>query len=357
MISFSALASAPSVPLSFTLRDVKWYFFDRQFYLDEVSGMVMAIAALVFLLICGLVYTAVKNRRKPYVPQDWITNAKDIYDTIQTAFDQRAHFALHFNPGKSAKRPALQCVGDRIDHNYMILEVLGLKSLSKRWVGREFEGFFQLLEKGQPRYLAFFGVIENIFAQDTCCFLRTLLPYKLETRQKRSYLRIVPPEEYMLGAAIWCGDAFPTPDQRLRIASWQKPTLVLLPAVLHQFSIRDISAGGMRVHIDAGQIPVDHTVFNANREIMLMLDLWDPDKQQRLRCWMESRVQNPVVDIKSGGLNLGIQFRSWARPKDDEGDNDLEWLRLSSSGEIESLGNWIMRRHLEFFREPDTPQE
>jgi hypothetical protein len=34
----------------------------------------------------------------------------------------------------------------------------------------------------------------------------------------------------------------------------------------------------------------------------------------------------------------------------------MEWLRLPSSNEVEPIGNWIMRRHLEIFRDlpPDA---
>ena len=55
---------------------------------------------------------------------------------------------------------------------------------------------------------------------------------------------------------------------------------------------------------------------------------------------------------KTKGMDIGAQFLAWAKPAESGGSN-LVWLKLASSGEVEPLGNWIMRRHLEFFRESE----
>jgi hypothetical protein len=81
-----------------------------------------------------------------------------------------------------------------------------------------------------------------------------------------------------------------------------------------------------------------------------MLDLWNPDKAQWLRFWVYCLMQSPVLDFETKGMDLGAQFMVWAKPAKN-GDSALLWLKLASSGEVKPLGNWIMRRHLEYFRE------
>jgi hypothetical protein len=95
--------------------------------------------------------------------------------------------------------------------------------------------------------------------------------------------------------------------------------------------------------------------FNSAEQLLLMLDLLDPDQTKRLRYWMLCRIQNVWIEHASRDVHIGMQFLSWARPKESSVPRQktlgVEWLRLSSSNEVEPVGNWIMRRHLELFRE------
>ncbi len=73
-----------------------------------------------------------------------------------------------------------------------------------------------------------------------------------------------------------------------------------------------------------------------------------------LRLWMHCRIQSVWFEHPSRDLYMGMQYMSWARPREGHtypGTYSLEWLRLSRRHEIEPIGNWIMRRHLELFRE------
>ena len=95
--------------------------------------------------------------------------------------------------------------------------------------------------------------------------------------------------------------------------------------------------------------------FSAVEHVFVILDLFDPENGKRLRWWMRCRVQSVWVDLPRRDIHLGLQFQSWAKPKESRGENitgsELEWLRLSTASEVEPIGNWIMRRHLEMFRE------
>jgi hypothetical protein len=176
----------------------------------------------------------------------------------------------------------------------------------------------------------------------------------LENRQKRSFLRIKPPMEFFRGAAIWHGLSLPQDEALSNLAQWPKPNLLLLPGRLEQFEILNLSAGGMRLRIPHSVVRAHNLEFTSVERIILMLDLVEPDQHKLLRFWLQSRIQSVWFEHPSRDLYMGVQFQAWARPKEHPGGivrSDLEWLRLSSSNEVEHIGNWVMRRHLELFRE------
>lgn len=350
-LSLSSLISAAETGTS--LRLVQRFFAEG---LDLGTAMPWAIGlgSIVIVLSAAILIINVLHRRRPYVPQDWITDPKEIRSVFERALDQRSKFELQFSPGQGGRRPALRCIAARVEGRFLVLEAIGLKTLSDRWVGREMDCFFQIVHRGNALHHAFKSSLESIRVINDYCFIRIFIPERLESRQKRSYLRIVPPDEYLLGAAIWHGEQMPPPKDHENLSAWPRPSLAYLPAVTRQIMVRDLSAGGARVHIPKDCLGNSAPHLTTGARILFMLDLWDPDKTKRMRCWMLCRVQNPVLDFETQGMDLGLQFLAWARPRETGEGGALEWLRLSRSGEIEALGNWIMRRHLELFRESEA---
>ena len=336
-----------------SLRQVQRFFMEG---LDLEAAMPWAIGlgAVIAVLSLAIVVVNIIHRRRPYIPQDWIIDPKEIRAVFERALDQRSKFELQFSPGQGGRRPALRCVAARVESTLLVLEAIGLKTLSDRWVGREMDCFFQIVHKGNSLHHAFSSSLESIRVINDYCFIRIFIPDRLESRQKRSYLRIVPPEEYLLGVALWHGTEMPPPEKYENLGTWPRPSLAYLPAVMRQIIMRDLSAGGARVHIPKDCLVESAAHLHTGAQIMFMLDMWDPDKMRRMRCWMVCRVQNPVLDFETQGMDIGLQFLSWARPRETGEGGALEWLRLSRSGEIEALGNWIMRRHLELFRESES---
>ncbi len=342
-----------SEPLAASFWEVQRFFLARTLDFEAMKDALVIIISILAVIASLSLYFHIRNRNRPYIPQDWITDPKAIRALIQNALDQRVKFELQFASPDGTRRPALRCSGIELLQSGLLLEATGLTALSDRWVDRTLDCFFLLVHKEQNTFHAFTTSVDKIQVTGTVCFIRLRLPVRIESRQKRSYLRIVPPDEYLLSSAIWRGPDMPEETVRDTLAGWTKPSLVLLPATRTDFTIKDISSGGMRVHLPRRALPAEMPHINASNQMMLMLDLWDPDKMQRLRFWLLCRVQNPVLDFETKGMDLGLQFLAWAKPQETESGGSLVWLRLASSGEVEPLGNWIMRRHLEFFRETE----
>lgn len=342
------LFTAPSVS---TLWEIQRHFLegslDYALIRDALIGLGCVVGGLLLLML--IIHL---RPRKAYIPQDWILDPGEIKFIITQALNQRAKFELRFALEEEARRPALRCSGIDIEGNNIILEASGLSTLSPRWAGRAVDCFFMVRRRDNYLFYAFTTVITQINMVRDVCVIKAALPEKLESRQKRSYLRIVPPEEFMLGAALWRGPDMPEDAARNDLALWPKPSRILLPGTRDDFFIRDISSGGMRLYLPRQTLAEEMDFLHVSTQFMVMLDLWDPDKARRIRFWLLCRMQSPVLDFESKGMDIGAQFLAWARPVEG-GNSNLLWLKLASSGEVEPLGNWIMRRHLEYFRESE----
>lgn len=333
--------------------EIQRHFLERTLNMDAIGEILIAVACVAGSL--GVIMLFLHFRpKKPYVPRDWIFDPTQILYVLNFSLTQRAKFELQFAMADEARRPALRCGIVDIDEEGLTLEASGLTVLSERWQGRRADCFFMLRRQEQYIFYAFTSTITRITREKDICLIQLALPEKLETRQKRSYLRITPPEEYMLGAAIWRGLDMPDDAVRSDLALWGRPSRIWLPGTREDFSIRDLSSGGMRLHLPRHILAEEMDSIHISAQFMVMLDLWDPDKARRLRFWLLCRMQSPVLDFETKGMDIGVQFLAWAKPS-NAGDSSLLWLKLASSGEVEPLGNWIMRRHLEFFREVEHP--
>jgi hypothetical protein len=341
-------------PSGLNLRDVRRFFSEGLLDSEAVFPWAVGLGIIVGLLCLAMLVNGIRQRRRPRVRQDVISDPKAIQALFGQALDQRANFELQFSPGRGGRRPALRCTALRMEGPMLVLDAVGLKTLSDRWQGRSMEVFFHLLTNSSPQFYAFKSSLSGIQETGDYCLIRILIPSQVEYRQKRSYLRIIPPEEYLLAAALWHSGNMPKDEHLQTLSAWPKPSLIFLPAKCHEFSVSDISASGARIHISKEYLPRNAAYLKATDRIVFMLDLWDPDKAKRYRFWLLCRVQNPVLDFELHGLDIGLQFLSWARPRETGDSSSLEWLRLSGTGEVETLGNWIMRRHLEIFRDTET---
>ncbi len=331
--------------------EIQRHFVERTLNIEAISDILIAVGCLVGALLLIMLFFHLRPK-KPYVPQDWILDPEQIRDMLTVALSQRAKFELYFSAEGESRRPALRCSFLELKNDELLLEASGLASLSNRWEGRAVDCFFMIRRQESYSFFAFATTINAIRTTQSACLIRVAAPKRIESRQKRSYLRINPPEEYMLGAALWRGDDMPGEASRNDLALWPKPSRIWLPGTREDFTIRDVSSGGLKLHLPRHILAEEMDMIHISSRFIIMLDLWEPDKAKRLRFWLLCRMQSPVLDFETKGMDLGAQFLSWAKPA-ESGSSNLLWLKLASSGEVEPLGNWIMRRHLEFFRESE----
>lgn len=342
-----------------TLTEIKQSFFLRSFDPSAISTWLWGVATVVGVFVLYFVIKTLLDRRVRYNPFGSIADEKTIRNIIGTAFDQRRPFEVQVQTDAGQRRPTLRCAPEFMGQSSFTLEVSGLKTLSEKWLHRPITVFFRIQVNRDFTYYTFSSNIDAIQQpQPNICQITLSLPKTLENRQKRSFLRIAPPREFFTGAALWYAETMPQPTGMNDISSWPRPKLLYIPDRMEQFTVLDLSAGGARLSIPSDVVRAFQLQFNSAEQLLLMTDLFDPEQNKRLRYWMQCRIQNVWIEHASRDVHVGLQFLAWARPREsaEHGQQALgiEWLRLSSSCEVEPVGNWIMRRHLELFRETPT---
>jgi hypothetical protein len=338
------------------LRDIRDSFLNRSFDLDEVAIWLIAIVTVCILILLFVILRTIRKRRVRYKPHGSIADPETIRMFLRQAFEQRRPFEVQIHKEVDTRRPNLRTTLEHLGPHNFTLEINGIESLSNQWIGRQINVFFQILFDGDFIYYTFQTQIDVIqFPLKGLCHITMPIPSLLENRQKRAFLRLKPPAEYFRGAAMWHAAALPADSHLYDLTLWPRPSLLALPGRLEQFELLNISAGGMRLRLPHPVVRAQDLRFTSVERVIVMLDLLDPEQNYKLlRYWLQCRIQSVWFEHPSRDLYMGLQFLAWAKPREIPGGQShsgMEWLRLPSSNEVEPIGSWIMRRHLELFRD------
>ncbi len=339
-------------PQGMTISEISDSFVKRSKAFTDSPEVLIAICVLIGLLLLAMLFIYLQRRRMRYVPHGWILDPKVINSVLEMALDQRRTFELRLS--SDSNRPLLRCSPVNIKNGELELEAFGVNSVAQDWVNREVEVFFKIAFSGNFTYYAVVATIKDVrVATSELVILRLATFTKLENRQKRSFLRIMPSRDMLLGSGLWYNNQ-PEGEILNDVSLWPKPDLVNLPYRLNQFTIQDISAGGMRIKIERAEIAGWERTFAQGEHLYAILTLRDPEETKPLRFCLRCRVQNITMDYVTQAFILGLQFIAWADVKEGTATT-LEWLSLSKNFEIGRIANWVIKRHLEMFRE--TPDE
>lgn len=323
----------------------------------DITKILLFIGILMLVVALAGLWRYYRESSKKLTPLGWMDSPKQIRQIIGSAVRHRSTFELQFPHRGVQRRPILHCSSDDLTSSGLVLEANGIKNIARNWTDRLVNCYFKINVKGQHVYYAFATRIKRVeIKQHGRCALTLYLPERMENRQKRAFLRIIPPQEYMLGAAVWIGHHMPRLEDLPQMQKWPKPAIVMLPDKKEQFSVSDISAGGARLLIPRKEMLKASLELGVAEQVVLIIDLLNPDNRSRIRFWLHCRVQNFAAQYDTHHIEAGLQFLAWASPRENQ--TELEWFRLGRSLEVDLLSNWIIRRHLELFRdnpEADSP--
>ncbi|MCL1915561.1 MAG: hypothetical protein FWG17_02460 [Desulfovibrionaceae bacterium] len=313
------------------------------------TGAVLAILLLVL-------FFRLRCKKDAFAPFGQANSEENIRQILRQAIKERSLFELHPHLGDGRRTPLLRCIPERLRPDGLILESDWPEEQAAALVGQK-AGCYFTLSRGQRKvlYYAFVTCIQRLETEDHGCSLVLSLPLRLENRRKRSFLRMPPTKEYLTGAALWAADSMPETDKFPMPRSWPKAALIVISEKdtgraefkAEEFILDNLSAGGCKLHIPRRHLPPGWAQPLSLKELMLFLELMDPDTRKKLRFWLHCRISY-LTELKER-MEAGLQFVSWGKENggDVEAMERIHWLNLAQDEGVPMLAAWIQRRNIE----------
>ncbi len=320
---------------------------------DQMSMQVILILMGVVALLCAIIAFMWWRARRAsvYVPHGWLLTPQEIEAILVTARDQRSKVEIQFHSEETKRRSAYCSIYDVVN-GAITLECAGLQNISRSWMGRIVDCYFRIQdEERKDRYYMFSSSISGIrpVGKDIS-HLSLDIPTKLELKQKRACLRVDPPEQYILGIAVWREKLLGDGNHDLNVKHWGPSVLSFIPGKRAQIRLENISAGGIKLHVKRDFAKQSGLEFNIGDHLFVLLDLWEPENGQRQRFWLLCRIQMPFIDFETRDVDLGLQFLKRAETVENS-TTELRWMPSLRNNEVDEVGNWAMKRHLELYRD------
>lgn len=313
--------------------------------------VIIILSCIVTLLVGIIIVMWLRSKHKAaYIPHGWLFKPEEIEKTLFTARDQRSKFEVQFH-SENEKRKSTFCSVVDVHEGVITLECSGLTNINRNWMGKIVDCYFKVQDdKRNDRYYMFSSSIAGIRpVANEISNVSITIPSKLEQKQKRGSLRVDPPEQYIMGIAIWPEKLNGDGTHDMNIKNWGKPLLSFIPGKRAQVRLGNISAGGLKIHVKRQDAKDSGLAFNIGDRFFVLLDLWEPETGQRQRYWLLCRLQLPFIDFETRDVDLGLQFLR--RAETTTSVSELVWSQPLKANEVDDIGNWAIKRHLELYRE------
>ena len=327
------------------------YFSNPRLQVEYVPYLLGALFVLAILLVIGVKLLRWNIKRQAYIPRGTVRDLPTILRLLNKCIDKRVKMDFQFDLDL-ARHNFATSMPVNVNAQALVLEcskqsvpVFALQA------DRDVVFYFTIKDEGTYYHYRFESKVIKIEPeQNDFLNLFISLPQAIYPGQKRNFLRIPPPEQLILGLSIWPVKRDENNRIETQIAKWGKPLLTYLHEDASQFTLNDISSNGVSIIFPKQHSSLPTLPLGKARHFVLLLDLWDPSHQAPLRIWALCRIQKSVVDFATQNLHIGVQFIAWSTPLPDNPEL-LKWVKLEEQEEITALGDWIVQRHLEEYRE------
>ncbi|WP_027192902.1 PilZ domain-containing protein [Megalodesulfovibrio gigas] len=341
------------------LETVQNSFFTSLDRFIEALPFFLGVLGVVAILAVGVgLFNFIRRRlRGRAAPVGLIIRPQEIRTVLDRAIQERSRLDLRFLPADSSRK-TMPCALLDMTATALTLDPPSFVEVRPDWMGRQVECFFRhLTPKGHILFYTFESTVLGVNSRgNRTAQLDLALPAVMRLEQKRSFLRIDPPSQYFLGLALWLDSldagVFPPPN----IKTWGRPALVFAPDKSRSpVMISNISASGLRLSIRHEAARQARLAPQLGGRMLILLDLYEPETERKKRFWLRCRLQNIHEDFSTRDLEIGLQIIAFGRPMLDEVPYELAWHAVGEDG-VESLAVWVMRRHLELYREKGLEQ-
>ena len=309
---------------------------------------------MAFLAIASGFFIKIRFGRSSSTPATWIVRSGEIRALLDTAMTQRSKVRVSFvrdDPGARSTDAAILSVDPA---RGIELEMTSLVRATPKWAGKLVACDFRLRLDPRKDYNSFYSFVSAIvavrLASDEFVHMTVAWPKHLELEQKRAFLRIEPPRNFILELELWHENTVKMAHGRFGTpASWGEPLLRLDPRLEPPaIEVRNISGGGIRLEVQAEALSHDKKLFEPANRFLMRLVLAEPEADQPLEFYLALRLQNAYGDPGSAGRKgYGFHIISFGVPSDAPGDT-LSWKPATAGAP--ALDDWAFRRHLAMYR-------
>ena len=327
------------------------YFQNPKLTSSEVIWLCCAVLAVTTAVIIAKLALNYRMSRAVYLPAADVRDPKKILQTLDLCIVRRSKLEFKIvsrqNSGQIVSGMPEAVRGGRI----IVAMSVAFSATQEKLKGERVHCYFKVR---QGKHTAFFNFLSNIdevrAGEDGFLELAIALPEVLVAGQKRNFLRMDPPDDFILEISLWPEYMDSATDWKTKIDEFPPSLLSNVDNGPKHIRIRDISAGGARLIIDKAALSKTGLTPAKGGRLMLLLCLWDPVELNELALWMICRIQKYVSASNDPKVDMGVQFIAWSQLKNPE-VRELAWINLDhEEGEVPPLGNWVAKRYLEEYR-------
>ncbi len=313
-----------------------------------VLGIVLG---LVLLFVLG--YILNKKFRQGGESQDispfTLTSREDIMQILDSAWGQGSRMELYFR----IQGQHLSCLIQDLTKNSITVEPPQHLKPRQSWINRTVIVFFSIrIDRKKRLYYKFDSRIIGLPVDSSGPMIQLAVPGALKLEQKRMHLRLEPPPAYIKSLKVWPALTDSQGALAKDIMHQEQP----LAEYVHsggkpQLRLEDLSGGGMSISIWNKLItPIDEFV-KKNPTLIIFLQLRDqPDPDTSYQTfYFVGRIRNYFTD-QQGYYILGMQYVFCAQLDPDTGKIS-RWEQVDQREGVEEMTNWVVQKHLQFYRE------
>lgn len=327
------------------------YFQNPNLSFEQVALLVSLFTAVVIgILIARAVF---KHRMASaiYIPAGDIREPDKILQILDRCILRRSKLEFKIvsrqNSGQIVSGMPVEV---RDGHIILTMSVL-FSPNQEKLVGERVHCYFKVLHDERDIFFNFFSSIDRAGqGENNFLELGIALPDVLIAGQKRNFLRIDPPHDFILELSLWPEYFDRDTDWKVDIDALPPPALSNVDGETKAVTLNDISAGGTGLVIDKTELHKSGLSLTKGGRFMLGLNLWDPVEQAELPLWLICRIQKYASTAGEPKITLGVQFIAWSQLKNQD-TRQLRWFKLDhEDDEVPPLGNWVAKRYLEHYR-------
>lgn len=310
---------------------------------------IIIIVAACSALLCIVFYYS-KMRHLQSVERKTRDKWQNIaYDLLEIAVTQRSIFSVESSlPEAYGNNPRGPCT--RITDKNIFVTV-GDSASTLNLVGEKVKVFFNITNKRKPAFYQFTTQVLDVKSYGSSQTLCLSMPARLETGQKRNFVRVTPQKTAVQALAMWSLQSDDPLQSHLPLPAYYGDlpgaTFHYRPEKIHELFLENISAGGMRITITSTLDKYATINLRKGSRLLLLIVLRSDEDESLLPFWLECKIR--IVDDapdQNGVLTTGLSFTRWAIMELGK-TVPISWFPVDSSGGVSPLASWVMRHHLE----------